>query len=845
MNSHIRTIAAASLLILASIIAAWMLRQADNARLQAIFQARVQNPFSGIKERLTYQEVSVQKLADVLELTPNLSSKQFRRLARRNESLGVQALEWIPLVKKNERTKLEQAAQARGFEDFEFRQWQADGTWATNSDHWSDEYAPVYYLYPFGPNESAFGIDLASNPTRKAALDEARETKRAVATARITLAQETEHQAGVLLFVPVYNSDADDAANEQLDDHLLGFALGVFRIGSTIDSLLTSRDIEGVHLRISDCTGDAPDVLYETDDWQTNPDSSWRKEETLEFGGRQWEFAWSFAPGYVASQRSWAPFSVLLFGLVASSGLGLLLRNLQETAKAAEESEQRFRALADSASPLAWTTERDSTCSWLNKRWLEYTGATLESQLGFGWANSIHPNDRERVQSTYLSAFEKRAPFEIEYRMRRHDGVFRWFIVDATPRFDEGGSFCGYVGMSFDTHDARLARDALEKSEANLQDAHAELVAKEQRLNLAITGTTDGLWDWDIETDAVWYAPRFLEMLGYDSFGDDRFPPVLDSFGNSVHPDDREHTWTAIEEHLQNKQPYDVRYRLRKADGSYIWCRARGKAIRNEDGKPFRMSGSVQIISDLIDAENRLLETNRDLERTNDDLEQFAYVASHDLRTPLRGIAHVASILREEESRNMADSSLQYLGKLDNRVQRMESLLDDMLAYSRAGKTTEQIESTDVNGVILDVIEMISPRDGLRVSIQEGMPTLRTVPSPLRQAFQNLIGNAVKYHDKEAGTIEVSVKEESEFFRFTISDDGPGIAPEYHKQVFEMFRRLHSKDSIEGTGLGLALVAKIVRQFGGDIWLDSDVGHGAAFHFTWPKQIKRSSHDSN
>ena len=511
-------------------------------------------------------------------------------------------------------------------------------------------------------------------------------------------------------------------------------------------------------------------------------------------------------------------------------------RELMGAKLAAEESEARFRSLADSASPLAWTTELDSTCSWLNKRWLEYSGTTLESQLGYGWLETVHVEDRERAQASYTAAFEQREGFVLDYRLRRHDGVFRWFTVNATPRFDTKGEFCGYVGMSFDTHDARLARESLESSEARLADALRELSQNEQRLKLAVTGTTDALWDWNTRTNEVWYAPRFRELLGYNIDEDESFPPVIDSFGDSVHPEDKERTWAAIRAHLDDDTPYDVRCRLRKSDGKYIWCRARGACIRNAKGEAIRMSGSIQNISDMVEAEMR---TNQNLEATNAELEQFAYVASHDLRTPIRGISNIVSFIRDDDGDNLSKSSHQYLDKLDGRVHRMEALLNDMLAYSRAGKQAGREETVDTAELVAETIDLLSLPETFEVSVMGELPTLTTLKSPLQQVFLNLIGNAQKYHVRENGRVEVKASEQGRFVRFSVSDDGPGIEERFHEKIFLMFQRLHNRNDVDGTGLGLALVRKLVSQLGGDICVESTLGEGATFHFTWPKIIKQ------
>ena len=247
-----------------------------------------------------------------------------------------------------------------------------------------------------------------------------------------------------------------------------------------------------------------------------------------------------------------------------------------------------------------------------------------------------------------------------------------------------------------------------------------------------------------------------------------------------------------------------------------------------------------------VGEETIVLETNRDvsqevqaqqeLEEANRELEHFAYVASHDLRTPLRGIANLATFIRDDEE-DLSQESLANLEKLVERAKSVETMLADMLSYSRAGNDRGPVTEIQAAELIANAVELALPPERFDIQIEEGMPTLETHELPLQQAFLNLIDNAIKYHDKEAGTIQVSAQDLGEFVQFTVADDGPGIDPKYHEKVLEMFQRLQSKDTISGTGLGLALIRKSIRKLGGELWLESEVGAGSTFHFTWPKTV--------
>ncbi len=232
----------------------------------------------------------------------------------------------------------------------------------------------------------------------------------------------------------------------------------------------------------------------------------------------------------------------------------------------------------------------------------------------------------------------------------------------------------------------------------------------------------------------------------------------------------------------------------------------------------------------------RLSETNHNLMAVNEDLEQFAYIASHDLRSPLRGIANVASFIREDDGDKLSESSQRYLEKMEGRIRRMENLLSDLLAYSRIGRTELKQEEIDTRLLLQEIIDLLPVPDHITVSLPETLPVLMTYVTPLRQVFLNLIGNAIKHGGESVTRIDVVCTESQDPLEFSVSDDGIGIAPKYHKEVFEMFRTLQSRDETEGTGMGLAIIRKLVRRFGGDIRLESQLGNGAKFVFTWPNQ---------
>ena len=223
-----------------------------------------------------------------------------------------------------------------------------------------------------------------------------------------------------------------------------------------------------------------------------------------------------------------------------------------------------------------------------------------------------------------------------------------------------------------------------------------------------------------------------------------------------------------------------------------------------------------------------------ELVRSNRELEQVAYGASHDLKAPLRGIATICDWLEEDIADAMTDSSRKHLAQLRSRVGRMGAIVDGILAFARVGQARAQPEGVDLGDLVRDVIDLIQPPEGAVIQIAPGMPAARVQRRLLEQVFANLIGNAIKYARRPDPRIDVGVAETGSLFEFWVTDNGPGIAPQFHNRIWSLFQRLESQDEIEGTGVGLALVKKIVEGQGGCVRVESQAGHGATFHFSWP-----------
>ncbi len=235
--------------------------------------------------------------------------------------------------------------------------------------------------------------------------------------------------------------------------------------------------------------------------------------------------------------------------------------------------------------------------------------------------------------------------------------------------------------------------------------------------------------------------------------------------------------------------------------------------------------------------EQRVQERTRELERSNQDLDQFAYVASHDLKAPLCGIRMLADWVQEDAGEFLPQQSQRHLHNLQSRVDRLDQLLEDLLAYSRVGRKNYQLKRVDVSLLLQEAIELLAPPPGFQIITETEMPVFVTRQAPLELIFRNLIGNAIKHHHKpHTGHVWIWAREVNEFIEFRVTDDGPGIEPIYHERIFQMFQTLQPRDVVEGSGIGLAIVKRAVEHQKGSIQIESNLGEGTSVIFTWPRK---------
>lgn len=237
----------------------------------------------------------------------------------------------------------------------------------------------------------------------------------------------------------------------------------------------------------------------------------------------------------------------------------------------------------------------------------------------------------------------------------------------------------------------------------------------------------------------------------------------------------------------------------------------------------------------LDKSRKELVRYSEQLKKQNEELNSFSYVVSHDLKAPLRAIFKLSEWIEEDLGSNIPADTKKNMQILRGRVFRLEALINGLLEYSKVGRMNLPVERIDLRIMLKEIIDLLNPPPHIAVTIHGKMPVFETKKLPLQQVFMNLLSNAVKYNDKNEGRIDLSVSEIGHYYRFTVEDNGMGIAPEYHEKVFQIFQTLQSRDQVEGTGVGLSIIKKSVEEMGGTVLLESEETKGAKFIFTWPK----------
>jgi PAS domain S-box-containing protein len=481
----------------------------------------------------------------------------------------------------------------------------------------------------------------------------------------------------------------------------------------------------------------------------------------------------------------------------------------------------RNEAILQTVPDIIAEVDKNRVYTWVNQAGREFFGdGVIGKEAAFYF---------EGEQDTYTDVqplFNGTSDvFYVESWQRRRDGATRLLAWWCRAIKDANGNVTCVLSTARDITECKQAEEALRRSQAQLSNA----------MEIARLGA----WELDVESGIFTFTDSFYaifhttaqDMGGYQM-------PIAEYARRFVHPEDSALVGLETRRALETDDPNYSRYlehRMLRADGSVGHIAVRFFIVKDHRGKTIKTYGVNQDITERKQVEQKQAQLLEQLTAANQELRDFAYVVSHDLKAPLRAIQILADWLVMDYQDKLDEQGRESLRLLGSRVDRMQNLIDGVLQYSRVGRTEQTVARVALSQIVPEIIATLGVPKHISIHIENDLPTIEADPTRITQVFQNLLSNAIKYMDKPAGDIRVDGVEDHGFWKFSVSDNGPGIEKKHFERIFKLFQALAPRDSRESTGVGLTITRKIVEMYGGKIWVESEVGHGSTFFFTLPK----------
>ena len=523
-----------------------------------------------------------------------------------------------------------------------------------------------------------------------------------------------------------------------------------------------------------------------------------------------------------------------------------------------QEREQKFRLLADSMPQFVWTGDANGNLNYFNKSVYNYSGLSPEQVEKDGWLQIVHPDERDENIKQWMQSIATGEVFIFEHRFKRHDGEYRWQLSRAIPQRDEQGSITMWVGTSTDIQDQKLFAYELEREveerTKDLKKLNEDLVKSEARYHLMID---------EVQDYAIIYLNPKGEIENWNKGAEKikgyRAEEIIGQHFSVFYTeqDQKAHTPQKLLNHaLTSGKTTQEGWRVKK-DGSFFWASIVITAIHDEHSNVIGFSKVTHDLTEKKQANDQLKinaeqleQKNKELEKMNAELQSFAYVSSHDLQEPLRKIQTFATRILDKEYQNLSENGKDYFNRMQKAANRMQTLIEDLLDYSRTNTGERIFKSTNISEIIHEVKNefkdtITEKKAVIDVDVSQ---QVSVIPFQFRQLVHNLIGNSLKFSKPDTAP-HISFKGEmiegrelkntafianKQYFHLAVSDNGIGFESQYKDRIFEVFQRLHGKTEYKGTGIGLAIVKKIVENHNGLIFADGEINKGARFDIYIP-----------
>jgi PAS domain S-box-containing protein len=509
--------------------------------------------------------------------------------------------------------------------------------------------------------------------------------------------------------------------------------------------------------------------------------------------------------------------ALLITGLVAN----LIRRRRAEGSLV--ESEERFRVAADVAPVMIWMSGPDKLCTFFNKGWLDFTGRTMEQELGNGWSEGVHAQDLEKCVLTYVSAFDTRKPFTMQYRLRNRDGDYRWLSDNGVPRYDGHGNFTGYIGACVDLTELLKREEVLRQFE--------------ERVTLAADAARFGVWEMDTTTRAIWMSDSARTLFQFEP----EMPITYEAFQDRVHTDDRAFREAAVNQAIQTEGGYELEYRATLPDGTVRWIAGRARCAKDASGEFTRLIGVSADMTERKLAEERARHHREEISRLSRGalLGEMTASIAHELNQPLTAIINNASAGQcfIDQGDIKLDTLREILVDIAADGHRAHDVIANIRNTIKKGATLQ--ESVDLNFIVTRVAHAFQPDMAahsceLETSLAKDFPTIEANPVQIHQVLINLVSNALdamRDTPPARRKIQIATKRNGDgSIEVSVRDCGAGIPDEVRDRLFDQFFTTKAK----GLGMGLAIVRSIVEAHGGTIDVENLAGGGARFYFILP-----------